>query len=312
MNLFLSIHTKCCNWKRVIPSPIGILTLIQFVVLFVYFLAQTIYTPSLPSISPSFLWGKSISANTTEELKKIFSEYNYNLENIKNGKTPVPFLLLETLPNNFHKTKQVEKRKKLFIKIVLPMALAVNRRIETYRDAVLTLSKRQNNLNGQEEKWLTSIAKLHNRKINETNLLLEQLAPIPVSLFLAQSAIESGWGTSRFAKEGNALFGQWTWKPGSGIIPKNRDSGKKYEVKAFTTLINSVWDYARNLNTHWAYSDFRRERSKQILSGGIFSVLLLIKTLKKYSQQGQSYLELIDRIIKQNDLLALDNARLAN
>ena len=312
MKILLRVINRCCNWKENLPSPIGLLTIAQFMGLFVYFFIQNNLTPYLPKISSSFSEGKSISVKTTEELDKVFLKYNYHLKGIRNGTTRVPFLLLEKLPDNFHKTKEIEKRKKLFIKIVLPMALAVNRKINSYREALLTLSKDHNKLNKREQRWIHSLSKQHNKNSIEIKSLLEQLAPIPVSLFLAQSAIESGWGTSRFAREGNALFGQWTWKSGSGIIPKNRDPGETYEVKAYKNLISSVWDYAYNLNTHWAYSDFRKERSNGINSGRELPVIFLMKTLKRYSQRGQAYLELVENIIKQNDLLSLDNSKLAN
>ena len=79
---------------------------------------------------------------------------------------------------------------------------------------------------------------------------------IPVSIALAQAANESGWGTSRFALEGNALFGQWTWSK-KGISPKNKDPDQSHKILQFQILKASVRAYKNNLNTHNAYQEFR-------------------------------------------------------
>ena len=309
MKILLRVINRCCNWKENLPSPIGLLTIAQFMGLFVYFFIQNNLTPYLPKISSSFSEGKSISVKTTEELDKVFLKYNYHLKDIRNGTTRVPFLLLEKLPDNFHKTKEIEKRKKLFIKIVLPMALAVNRKINSYREALLTLSKNHNKLNKREQRWIHSLSKQHNKNSIEIKSLLDQLAPIPVSLFLAQSAIESGWGTSRFAREGNALFGQWTWS-GEGIKPAGADTNATYKVMKFNVLKASVRAYQRNLNTHSSYKKFRFIRAQLRDDNKKLDSLKLAEYLDNYAQTGTEYTKVLKQIIQQNQLKDFDEVKL--
>ena len=135
---------------------------------------------------------------------------------------------------------------------------------------------------------------------------------IPPSLAIAQSAEESGWGTSRFAREGNALFGQKTWKKGKGIVPKKRAIGKKYKVRSFEHLIDGVHSYARNLNGHFAYKIFRAKRANLRKNGLRIDWLSLADTLFSYSERGDDYIQTIKRIIVENRLAVFDYARLRN
>ena len=132
---------------------------------------------------------------------------------------------------------------------------------------------------------------------------------IPVSIALAQAANESGWGTSRFALEGNALFGQWTWSK-SGISPKNKDPNASHKVLQFQILKASVRAYKNNLNTHNAYKEFREERAKLRESGDRINGLLLTKYLKNYAGIGERYVEILDSIISKNSLTDFDEANL--
>ena len=134
---------------------------------------------------------------------------------------------------------------------------------------------------------------------------------MPPSLALAQAAEESGWGTSRFARKGNAVFGQRTWRSGRGMVPLRREDGKRHEVVAFNALRASVDAYLRNLNSHPAYGEFRRLRAEARALDRAVSVPALVGTMTRYSERGADYLRTILAIIRVNRFAAYDRARLA-
>jgi len=123
--------------------------------------------------------------------------------------------------------------------------------------------------------------------------LLERIDVIPTSLILAQSAEESGWGTSRFVRQGNALFGQWAWGDDEGIVPKGREEGKTHVIKAFGSLMDSVRAYARNINSHPAYQSLRERRAALRADGQMITGWELAETLTKYSERGAEYVDSI-------------------
>ena len=132
---------------------------------------------------------------------------------------------------------------------------------------------------------------------------------IPVSLAIAQAAKETGWGTSRFAQEGNALFGQWTWS-GEGLRPKDAEKNEGHKVMKFNVLQASVRAYNRNLNTHSSYSEFRLQRAKLRDQRDSLDSLILVKYLDQYAETGNQYVEVLQKIIKQNNLKDFDDAKL--
>ena len=131
---------------------------------------------------------------------------------------------------------------------------------------------------------------------------------IPVSLAIAQAAKETGWGTSRFALEGNALFGQWTYSA-DGLKPENDITGN-HKVRKFNILQASVRAYKRNLNSHKVYKNFRSERAKLRERGEKINSLKLVKYLDKYAETGKLYTQILEKIIKQNSLMDFDQSKL--
>ena len=126
---------------------------------------------------------------------------------------------------------------------------------------IRNLANRIDFISRDDAKWLSSKMKEYKLKEYSIEKLLQKVDKIPVSLALAQAAIESGWGTSRFAIEGNALFGQYIWDQNKdGIVPENRDLGENYKIKSFNTLSDSVSSYMKNLNTNHHYAEFRINR----------------------------------------------------
>ena len=134
---------------------------------------------------------------------------------------------------------------------------------------------------------------------------------IPTSIALAQAAKESGWGTSRFALEGNAIFGQWTWS-GQGIAPLDRESNKNHKILKFPILRASVKAYQNNLNTHKSYSKFRQKRSVLRDKNKEIKGLELTETLNNYAQTGLEYTKKLNQIIKQNRLMDFEPVKLVN
>ena len=132
---------------------------------------------------------------------------------------------------------------------------------------------------------------------------------IPVSLAIAQAAKETGWGTSRFAQEGNALFGQWTWS-GEGLRPKDADKNEGHKVMKFKILQASVRAYQRNLNTHSSYKDFRSARAELRYENKKLDSMILTEYLDKYAEIGEEYVKVLQQIIKQNNLTDFDDAKL--
>ena len=160
-----------------------------------------------------------------------------------------------------------------------------------------------------EKQWLNKKYKQYGIPSKDLSVLKIRMDEVPVSLAIAQAAKETGWGTSRFAQQGNALFGQWTWS-GEGLKPKEADKNEGHKVMRFNVLQASVRAYQRNLNTHSSYEDFRlaraelRDRSKPLDS------LILSRYLDKYAETGNQYVEVLQKIIKQNNLKDFDDAKL--
>ena len=145
--------------------------------------------------------------------------------------------------------------------------------------------------------------------LKDLSILKIRIDEIPVSLALAQAAKETGWGTSRFAQEGNALFGQWTWS-GEGIKPANAEDDSTHKVMRFKILQASVKAYQRNLNTHSSYKDFRSARAELRDEGKKLDSMILTEYLDKYAETGKEYVKILQQIIRQNDLTDFDDAKL--
>ena len=245
------------------------------------------------------------------ELTKKFTDLGYYLPDIRAGSEDVPRLILANFPNDLVELHSVEKRKALFIQALLPIVLHANEMIVIERKKLLSLLMQTNSSWTKNDRdWISD---LHQRyKVEETNLeeLLRRVDIIPPSLALAQAAVESGWGTSRFVQEGNAIFGQWTYEPSQGIAPAEATSGSRHYVKSFEGLSDSVVSYFLNLNSHYAYSSFRNRRKIMREQIGSLDSFSLANTLLYYSEKREIYVDAIRSIIKRNDLVSYDKARL--
>ena len=245
-----------------------------------------------------------LSAKT---INQLFKDTKYNLDNVRKNKIVKP-INLSLLPSEIRNIESTKKKKSLFIKIVLPLILEENNRIKVDRKKLFRILNKNRNSEA-EKKWLNSKFKQYGVLNNDLSTLKVRMDIVPVSLAIAQAAKESGWGTSRFAIEGNALFGQWTWS-GEGIKPAGVDSEEKHKVMKFKVLKASVRAYQRNLNTHGSYKEFRSERANMRDNDEELDSLILADYLDKYAATGKEYTKIIKQIIKQNNLQDFDRVKL--
>ena len=240
-------------------------------------------------------------------IKQLFEDTNYSLKDVREKKLVKP-VALTLLPNEIRMIENTKKRKEFFIQIVLPLVLKENNNIRIDRKRLFTIINKSNNTK-LEKKWLNKKYKQYGVPSKDLSVLKVRMDEIPVSLAIAQAAKETGWGTSRFAQEGNALFGQWTWS-GEGLKPKDAEKNEGHKVMKFNVLQASVRAYQRNLNTHSSYRDFREARAKLRDMGDDLDSLVLAQYLDAYAETGEKYVEVLQQIIKQNDLKDFDDARL--
>ncbi len=256
---------------------------------------------------------KRPTAIAVTELRNKFSAAAFDLAVVRQGSQPVPRLFVGALPPDFDKLAEVGKLKQTFFQMVLPLTLKVNEEILADRHQVLLLQKKISvgrELSDKQQNWLTELAARYDIPPGDVPELLRRVDAISPALALAQSAEESGWGRSRFAVKGNALFGQRSWDEGSGIVPQRRDEGSRYEVRVFPSLLDSVRSYARNLNGHPAYGDFRTRRAAMRARNAELDPYGLIETLTAYSERREHYVQSIQKILRIDNLEDLEGARL--
>ena len=246
----------------------------------------------------------SLNAQTTINL---FEDLQYDLRSVRAGEKVKPIYLTK-LPKDIKSLGNTSEKRDLFIKILLPLILKENNKITEDRERLFKILNKNFNTPG-ERVWLKRRFKEYKIEDKDLSKLKMRMDIIPVSIALAQAANESGWGTSRFALEGNALFGQWTWSK-KGISPKNKDKNKSHKVLQFQVLKASVRAYKNNLNTHNAYKEFREARAKIRENSDVINGLELTKYLKAYASIGEKYVAILDDIIERNSLTDFDKSNL--
>ncbi len=262
-----------------------------------------------------------VAPRDRQQLQSHFAALDYALPVAGGGtqaRHEVPRLYLRSLPRDLAEGDSTWDRKSDFFRVMLPLVLAGNekimadrKRLEKFAGQVLS----GGNLYAVNKSWVISLAAEYglddfDPKNGDWQELLRRVDTVPVSLALAQAALESGWGTSRFAQQGNAVFGQVSWRPGSGLIQTGRDPDANYEVRSFSTLSDCVNAYLHNLNTHRLYAKFRNQRANVQARGQVPSGAELIKYLDRYSVLGKKYTDEIRGIIETNLLQEMDAARL--
>ena len=263
-----------------------------------------IKTEEKPETKQTFDNTVSLNAETTLNL---FNDLGYDLKGIRAGQKVKPIYLTK-LPKDLKSMGDNKNKRELFIKIILPLILAENEKIEEDRKKLFQILGKNFNTVG-ERVWLKRRFKEYKIEDKDLSKLKMRMDIVPVSIAIAQAANESGWGTSRFALEGNALFGQWTWSK-KGISPKNKDPNKSHKVLQFQILRASVRAYKNNLNTHNAYREFREARAQLREENVIVEGNKLTKYLKNYAAIGDKYVAILDDIIEKNSLTDFDRANL--
>jgi Bax protein len=245
-----------------------------------------------------------LSASTIEQL---FKDTDYNLDDVRKKKLVKP-ISLSLLPAEIKKIESTSKRKELFIQIVLPLIIKENTSIKIERKKLFSILNKSKN-SRKEKNWLEQKFKQYGVINKDLSTLKVRMDEVPVSMAIAQAAKETGWGTSRFAQEGNALFGQWTWS-GEGIKPAGADDNSTHKVMKFKVLQASVKAYYRNLNTHSSYRGFRGARAELRDRRKPLDSMILTEYLDKYAETGKEYVKILQKIIRQNNLSDFDDAKL--
>ncbi|WP_161807416.1 glucosaminidase domain-containing protein [Geoalkalibacter ferrihydriticus] len=242
------------------------------------------------------------------ELSRLFALNDYDLDNLDQG---VPKLIVTSLPQDLDRVSQVNERKRIFFLTLLPMILMGNEEIQSERDLVEFLISGFDKGRLPTEEEAERLAEIQDKyrvagdpfsDCEVRTRLLKRVDVLPPSLVLAQAANESGWGTSRFAQVANNLFGEWTFTPGTGIVPTDRPAGEIYEVRSFPTIYDSLRSYMLNLNTHRAYAPLREKRHQARLENRPLKGVDLAQGLQAYSIRGEEYVEEIAAMIRHNQL----------
>lgn len=242
------------------------------------------------------------------EMIDIFEKYNFSVESFLNDQSS-NLIIFSSWPSDFLNIKSVNKRKRLFINTLLPIIFVENRKILEERKRILDWwSQSGGEVLSREfwPNWLFELSEKYNYTESSLGSLLIRVDIVPLSLALSQAAIESGWGSSRYMNEGNAIFGQYTYDSKNGIKPRERANGKNFFVKRFSTLSESVRSYLKNINTHLAYEDFRQERRKLRMNGDNLSGNVLASFLNNYSERNQAYVDDLKLLIETNNFMKFD------
>ncbi len=217
---------------------------------------------------------------------------------------------------DFSKIQDTQERKDAFFDFLSPYIADANAEIARKRRILLSVEERASDgiLNRRDSVWLHRIALEFGLKLDpdvsltkeDLEVLILRVDRIPPSLALAQAALESGWGTSRFAREGNNLFGKWCYVPGCGMVPRNRPAGATYELQRYKSPGDSFLDYIRNLNSNPAYESLWLIRADSRADGEQASGSELADGIFRYSEEGWLYISKIKQVIRSNGLEKLD------
>ena len=263
---------------------------------------------------PVIVTSQELVFNDSLDLINYFDSIDYGWP-IKSA-AHIPKTLIKKMPQDMKDLKDVKTRKHLFIRIMLPIIIAEQKRIREQRKTLKLILQSDIQQNKKMQNWLNKLFKEYKIKPSlsfeeKANALLTKFDELPITLVLAQAAIESGWGTSRFTRLGNSLFGEWTFEPGDGIIPVNRQPGKTHEVKAFPSLRDAIASYIKNINRNNAYKELRKYRADMRKNHQPLDAKILAKGLQRYSQKGEAYVTSLLKILnskefKQVEALKLD------
>ena len=256
---------------------------------------------------------KTMQATSTEQIESLFDAIDYRWP--LNDEQNVPRVLIDPLPVDLNNDVNTERKKALFIRLLLPVIIAENQLIRSQRRFLQhVFANGLPERGGEAATRLDHLARyyrvsgsMEDRAVQRR--LLDRVNTLPVALVLAQAANESGWGTSRFVRQGNNLFGQWTFNKQLGLVPLQRSAGQSHRVRVFPSLRDSVRAYMHNLNTHQAYRMLRTLRARYPQLASTHAVRLAAG-LQQYSSRGNDYVSEIRRLITDNHLERFDQVSL--
>ncbi|MBI5451779.1 MAG: glucosaminidase domain-containing protein [Gammaproteobacteria bacterium] len=252
-----------------------------------------------------------LQLQSSAELQYFFSEIGYHWPPQRGA--AIPPLLVNHLPADLPVLEDSERRKELFLKLLLPVVMAENQRIRQQRRQLLQVLAGDPAVSGElYRRWLLRLAREYRvggdiRSAAVQRVLLRRVDELPPGLVLAQAAVESGWGTSRFAIEGNNLFGMRTWQSGQGLLPTQRRAGSGHYVRRYGSLRQAVHSYMYNLNSAPAYRLLRQLREGQRRYGTALDAVVLAAGLQGYSERGLQYVIDIQDMIRGNGLTMLND-----
>lgn len=255
-----------------------------------------------------------VIATSASAVDRLLTAAGLVVDDVREGDAPVPRLFVAAMPDDLGEIRRADDRKRIFIKLMLPLVLDANERILADRARLLrlaALAEWGRAPDARQRRWLDGLAALYRVGRGDLDELVRRVDAIPVSLALAQAALESGWGTSRFAHEGNAVFGQRSWNADDGIVPAARPAGETHVVKSFDGLNDSVLAYLVNLNRHPAYETLRELRAGLRARGEPLDGWILAGGLDGYAEE-PGYVDFVRAVIRQNGLADFDDARLAD
>ena len=287
-----------------------------FIVCIFFMLLFIVDDDQRASSVPASMWPEdasiiNVSFSSVDELEVYLDQSG--IEWMPERGAKIPPLSLDAFPADISQVLDVPRKKSLFFRGLLPVVLLANHEIATQRKHIYELMRLgYENLNENEIKWLSSVAAWYRVEGDAGNAdywlrLLKRVDEIPAALVLAQAANESAWGGSRFAQQGNNLFGLWTYDERKGMIPTGRKEGERHAVQIFSSVRASVREYMRNLNSHRAYKVLRQARSELRSKGEPLQAEVLADGLLPYSQRGEAYVDEIRLMIKGNQLAMLQS-----
>jgi uncharacterized FlgJ-related protein len=284
--------------------------------------AALLAVPTFAQVTPT---DEKVPCRDYRNVLALFDRLGYTQKAWQAGIREIPRVYLDDVPDTWRersaKELSVADKKRLFFRFLAPIVLRVNELIleDRVRAKGLTARLAQGqSVTPDDQAWLTELAVKY--KVLESTSqrldsdafaeLLMRVDIVPPSLSLAQAASESGWGTSRFAAQGNSLFGQWTW--GKGLKPAEQRTSKlgDYRIAAFDSTAQSAYSYVLNLNTARAYRDLRLKRADLRRQSLRISGTVLAETLRNYSERGQAYVDDLRALMRQNRLDDADDAYL--
>lgn len=300
--------------RRTSPQDEGLLILLGIFVLALFLVVGGVLTPAslargpMPvtvangAVPPAVIPIKSAETKDAQLMLAALDRIGFDLDAVAKGYISVPRLLIASLPPDLDRLDAMDARKTLFLRLMLPVILAVNEQIGADRQHLLQIKTQLVagvRMSADDVQWVLSLADIYDQPDADVDALLRKVDVIPPSVALAQAIVESGWGTSRIARHQNSLFGQF-----------GQAASGDWDYKSFVSLNDAVASYMRNLNTHRAYREFRQSRAKMRQSVGEIDGWELATALRSYSERGDDYVRDIHSIMRDNSLESFDFARL--